>query len=246
MSGRIGEPQCHVTRIALPEGETSSTAVREIVPRVIWALVDAGCGRARAERYPEVALQAFEHAIAPLAVNAQVSDQALRAAIVTANGAILEEDHEPRPGDQEFACSLVALALDERDVVTAHIGNARCYRFRSGARTLLTRPHTALSELGATDHQSAFAVHHRHLLTRALGLGPRVAPEIARHAARPGDLYVLVNDDLAWAVEHRDVAELFVHQASSAAVASTIGALAGDREAGRGAVVAIALSDLPD
>jgi protein phosphatase len=123
-------------------------------------------------------------------------------------------------------------------VIIAHLGNARCYRFRGDERVLLTRPHTALAELGHLDNATPFATHNRHLLTRALGLESSTRPDIAEHLVEPGDLLLLVNAALSWAVEARPVGELIIEGASPSTVASSI-ARWGDRSATPGAVVVV-------
>lgn len=201
----------------------------------VWMVADAAGSRARASL---AASRAVEAAARFLARDPGVQGPSvrLRAAVEAANAAVFEEEL-PAPASLAHATSVVLAAISDERLVLVHAGNARCYRFRAGSRALLTRPHTAVAALDL-DESTPFATHHRHLVTRALGLTRRVEPELSEHVLRPGDLLVLVNDALSAVVEERDVADLFIHRASVATVASTIKRL-GEWHGIEGAVIAV-------
>ncbi len=81
----------------------------------------------------------------------------------------------------------------------AHVGDSRCYQFRSGALLQLTRDHSLVEEqiqAGLISRIDAESSPVRNIITRAVGSLPTVEPEIAAHPAQPGDLYLLASDGL--------------------------------------------------
>lgn len=207
----------------------------------MWVVTDAAGSRARASHAAQRAANAFVLDIERIGPAEAPPRRRLRSAVDAANATVYEEDLGAA-ASLVFATSLVAaLAAGDR-LFVAHVGNARCYRFRPDGRALLTRPQSAVAEL-ELDENSAFAMHHRHLLTGALGIARSARPEISEHVLRGGELFVLVNDALSWAVEAPAVAELFVQGASSAAAVAAAVAGLGDTRGIDGVVVAIAFAN---
>ncbi len=91
-----------------------------------------------------------------------------------------------------------------------HVGDSRAYLFRDGDLDLLTNDHTVVAELvemGHLDPGDAERHPQRHLLTRALGLGPvlvdrRVIP------LEDGDRVLLCSDGLTGMLSDEQIAEL--------------------------------------
>ncbi len=91
----------------------------------------------------------------------------------------------------------------------AHVGDSRCYRLRSGVLTLLTRDHSLVEEqvqAGLLSRVQAAASPIRNIITRAVGCQPEVEPDIAAHAAQPGDLYLLASDGLTRELDDAEIA----------------------------------------
>ena len=95
--------------------------------------------------------------------------------------------------------TLVLALFGSRRVVIGHIGDSRCYRLRAGQLELLTRDHSRLREqldAGVITQAEADRSPNRNVVTRAIGVGPRVLLEMHDHDARPGDLLLLCSDGL--------------------------------------------------
>lgn len=95
----------------------------------------------------------------------------------------------------------------------AHLGDSRLYRLRDGALALLTEDHSMAAELvraGRLDPALASSHPQRHVLTRALGMGPEVVPDEALLDGKPDDLYLLATDGLTAALTDDDVAQAVV------------------------------------
>jgi protein phosphatase len=83
--------------------------------------------------------------------------------------------------------------------VLAHVGDSRCYLFRDGDLTRLTRDHSLVGELvdrGKLTEEEAEVHPQRSVITRALGPEEDVRVDTERIDARGGDLFLLCSDGL--------------------------------------------------
>lgn len=95
--------------------------------------------------------------------------------------------------------TLVVAAFGTQRVLVGHVGDSRCYRLRDGRIERLTKDHSVLQEqidAGTLTAEQAASSPHRNLVTRAVGVEPRVDLELHEHGARPDDLYLLCSDGL--------------------------------------------------
>ena len=92
----------------------------------------------------------------------------------------------------------------------AHVGDSRAYRLRSGRLRQLTDDHSLVGELLRRNEISPDAARehpHRHVLTRALGVRPKVEPDLAEVGIQPGDVYCLCSDGLTTHVHDDEIAK---------------------------------------
>jgi serine/threonine protein phosphatase PrpC len=94
-----------------------------------------------------------------------------------------------------------ALAIVERQLYFAHVGDSRLYLIRGDSITRLTRDHSyvgRLVESGIVRSEDAESHPQRHILTAALGSGRDVTPHIPEHAfsLELGDSLLLCTDGL--------------------------------------------------
>ena len=157
----------------------------------------------------------------------------LAEAIRAANQAVYRHSRK-LPSLHGMGTTLVALlrhddAQRPEDVPTsprlwiAHVGDSRCYLFRSGELRLLTQDHSLVEEhvrAGVLSRVQATASPMRNIITRAIGTQPTVEPEIALHAAQPGDLYLLASDGLSRELDNGEISEILTRTASPAALAT--------------------------
>jgi PPM family protein phosphatase len=90
------------------------------------------------------------------------------------------------------------LAEDDR-VVVAHVGDSRCYLFRNGELTRLTRDHTLVDELvrrGKLTEEQAESHPQRSVITRALGPYEEIEVDVEGFDAKAGDIFLLCSDGL--------------------------------------------------
>lgn len=93
-----------------------------------------------------------------------------------------------------------------------HVGDSRAYLIRDGKLELLTTDHTVVAELIAMGHlDPGDAERHpqRHLLTRALGLGP-VLVDFESLELTDGDRILLCSDGLTSMLSDEQIADIAV------------------------------------
>ncbi len=112
-------------------------------------------------------------------------------------------------GDATMGTTLTAVAVtSDAAAVVLHAGDSRLYHFRAGRLHQLTHDHTLVAELiraGELSEQEAQAHPHRHVLTRALGIGPDLEIDHAGVPCQPGDRLVLCTDGLVKELSDDDI-----------------------------------------
>lgn len=107
--------------------------------------------------------------------------------------------------------TVVGLLLHRRNVHIVHVGDSRCYRYRGGKLTALTRDHSYINELintGQLEPDAAYRHSDKNIITRALGVEPDLEPEMAVEKAAGSDLYLLCSDGLTDLMSDRKLTEL--------------------------------------
>jgi PPM family protein phosphatase len=116
------------------------------------------------------------------------------------------------PEFQGMGTTCTALALVERKLYFAHIGDSRLYLVRPDAITRLTRDHSyvgRLVESGIVRSEDAQTHPQRHILTAALGSGKEIAPDISENPVQleTGDKALLCTDGLWSVVSEAEIAK---------------------------------------
>jgi serine/threonine protein phosphatase PrpC len=190
-----------------------------------FVVCDGMGGAAAGEVASHLATETFLAHLAPskngtAAPRTATPDVRLDAAIHASNQAVFQ--HSRRfPELDGMGTTLVALLLEVVaspnlnsccTVSLAHVGDSRCYRFRSGALTLLTEDHSLVEEQLRAGQITAFeAEHHpmRNIITRAIGSSAHVEPEIRHLDELPGDLLLLTSDGLTRELSDRALEAIF-------------------------------------
>lgn len=120
------------------------------------------------------------------------------------------------PGYSGMASTLVAGVFLDTRLILGHVGDSRCYRWRHGQLTQLTRDHSYVQEqvdAGLLTPAQAAVAGKRHLVTRALGAGHEPQPELHEHAVEAEDIYLLCSDGLSDMVDEADTAAIVARPA---------------------------------
>jgi len=132
----------------------------------------------------------------------------------------LAHQHPDLSGMGTTLCCLLILG---KEMVYAHIGDSRIYRFRNTLECL-TKDHSLRQELltqGELDEETAVDFPRKNILTRALGISSTIEPEIEQTTVHPGDIYFLCSDGLHDALSDRQMETILRqnHNIKEAAIA---------------------------
>jgi PPM family protein phosphatase len=115
-----------------------------------------------------------------------------------------------------------------------HVGDSRVYRLDSDGLVQLSTDHSVVQELVDMGMISAAAaaVHpQRHLVTRALGVGPQAEADVALLPVEPGQRFLVCSDGLSGELEDGEIARLLGEAPDAQAAAGTLVRTAVDRGA---------------
>jgi len=131
-------------------------------------------------------------------------ERALHAAAVEVFTAAEERLEYRAMGTTVVACLVIELTR----VVVGHAGDSRAYLLRDGELAALTRDHTVAQRLvdeRVLSSDEMARSPHRHLLTRNLGRGYGVHPDVLEQSLKPGDRLLLCSDGLYGAIPDRAI-----------------------------------------
>lgn len=126
------------------------------------------------------------------------NEDALGHAVSEANHAVYAEAKRD-PLKAGMGTTLTAVWMDTHDAYLAHVGDSRAYLYRKGGLMQLTRDHSLVGEMlekGLITYKEALTHPQRNYITRALGTGKTIDPDILRIDYLPGDLWLLCTDGL--------------------------------------------------
>ena len=107
-----------------------------------------------------------------------------------------------KPSLKGMGTTFVALTITQASMAVAHIahlGDSRAYLYRAGQLKQLTRDHTLVEKFvqrGLIDAATALIHPERHILTKGLGMGIDMEPELTSTPVTPHDLIMLCSDGL--------------------------------------------------
>lgn len=174
----------------------------------------------------DVASQVAADTVAQAAGDLRIS---LGDALAGAHAAVLQAAEDGR-GSAGMGTTCVACRLGRDGLEVAWVGDSRAYRLRAGALEALTRDHSEVQLLvdqGALTPEQATRHPGRHMLARALGVGPLERSEVDDRTlpAAPGDRVLLCSDGLTSELEDGQIEALVAaHPGDQDAVDALIGA----------------------
>ncbi len=164
----------------------------------LFVVCDGMGGAAGGEVASQAAVEAFVEQLS-VVPEAQRTAKVLAQAVHAANKRVhTRASHEP--GLQGMGTTLVALAArGDHAVSIVHVGDSRCYRWRSGELTRCTEDHSLIAEqvrMGVLTEEQAAESPMRNVITRAVGTKRTVEPEVGEFAVEAGDVFLLCSDGL--------------------------------------------------
>lgn len=179
------------------------------VEQGLFCVADGMGGHAAGEVASRLAVEVLAREMARPDVDAAL-DARLRAAVATANRAILEAaERDPALAGMGTTLTALALARDDGGFTIAHVGDSRAYLFRHGELDQLTADHTWVQQqvdAGMLTPEEARGHPLSSVLTRAVGIAADPEVDIIRGDLEPGDLILLCSDGLTGMVDDDELA----------------------------------------
>ncbi|MGB8644409.1 MAG: protein phosphatase 2C domain-containing protein [Anaerolineae bacterium] len=135
--------------------------------------------------------------------------QALRRGIESANLDIYKAAQQMGAG--RMGTTVTAACLVGSTLHLAHVGDSRAYRIHQGHAACLTNDHTTVGDLVRMKVISPDKIRthaQRSVLTKAVGLGLFVQPDVTTHTIDEGDDLVLCSDGVWSVIEDDEFAAL--------------------------------------
>jgi serine/threonine protein phosphatase PrpC len=115
--------------------------------------------------------------------------------------------------------TVAAVFIAGERAIVAHVGDSRVYRLRDGRLAQLTRDHSLYEELRAVGGElpAKRDFPMANVITRAIGMGDEVVPEVASDEARVGDVFLVCSDGLVETVDDERIAAVLAAASPGAA-----------------------------
>lgn len=111
----------------------------------------------------------------------------------------------------QMGSTVVVLAFRGNTAAVAHAGDSRLYLLRGGTLRALTADHSFLRELARRAGDEREMEHLRaqwgHVVTRAVGHGEALAPDVTELALMSGDVLLLCSDGLHGVLDEAEIAD---------------------------------------
>jgi PPM family protein phosphatase len=166
-----------------------------MVPEAGAFVVCDGMGGAAAG---ETASHLAAEAAAAALTTAKRSAGAIREAVRLANSAVYERARRDRRLEG-MGTTLVALSLSGNTAWVGHVGDSRCYRWRSGTLERLTQDHSLVEEqirIGRMTREQARRSPMQNVITRAVGTRTEVVADVQEFQLQHDDVFLLASDGL--------------------------------------------------
>ena len=101
--------------------------------------------------------------------------------------------------NKQMASTIAMMMVEENYAVLGHVGDSRIYVARNGSILQLTKDHSKLQELlDQNPHLSITREKYNdgHIITRALGVGKNVEPDIQKVILKHDDVFILCTDGI--------------------------------------------------
>ncbi len=142
--------------------------------------------------------------------SAQDIRRALEVCVGQANASIYRAAQD-NPQYAGMGTTLVVGVFRGSTLVLGHIGDSRCYRWRRGQLSRITKDHSLLQEqvdAGLLTPEQAEVSVNKNLVTRAVGVDDSVLLEVHDHLVEPGDTYLLCSDGLSDLVRDAEIVNI--------------------------------------
>ena len=191
------------------------------------AVADGMGGHAGGEVASAIAINALEQllpVITDLAVDTASGEDLFLNITHEIDSQILEKSKQ-LPELSGMGTTLTALAIFENNVELLHIGDSRCYRWRSNKLEQLSYDHTVMQELldqGRLTPDEVINHPQRSLLTQALMGDSGIDPILVSYEIKKGDQFLICSDGLTNVLSEYEIVKIIESNQADAIVPALI------------------------
>lgn len=172
--------------------------------RGVFIVADGMGGHAAGEVASEMAVRIISREIGSLrGVSDEQAGERIQRAIVSANEAIFERtlsEHDKRG----MGTTTTVLALLPGRYLVGQVGDSRAYLLRNGTFLQVTKDHSYVQEqvdAGLLTPEQARVHPYSNVITRCVGAGSEVVPDLYFGSLNAGDVLLLASDGLTGMLE---------------------------------------------
>ncbi len=117
---------------------------------------------------------------------------------------VVHQEAQSRPDYRGMGTTVVAAVIQGQILSIAHVGDSRLYLIRGNSIVPLTADHSLVAEQvrsGLLTEAQAQRSTQKHVLTRAVGIGPTVEVELGEVPIKTDDVLLLCSDGLTRGIE---------------------------------------------
>jgi len=141
-----------------------------------------------------------------------LESKVVKTTVEKANSAVFHVS-QTQPKCRGMGTTIVATLFYDNKVTVAHIGDSRLYCMRNDKLNQVTKDHSFVQELldqGLYTAEEARNSSQKNVVTRAVGVAPKVEVEVSEHDAQVGDLYLLCSDGLTDLVTDENIERIML------------------------------------
>ncbi len=181
--------------------------------RGVFMVADGMGGHAAGEVASEMAVQIVARALLQLdsLVQADAADRTAQS-MRDANRAIYDRMLAENDKQGMGTTASVLVLADDRYLI-GQIGDSRIYMLRDGALIQITKDHSYVQEqvdAGLLTPEQARYHPYSNVITRCVGAGESVEPDLYAGEARPGDVFLVASDGLTGMVDDRRLQQILL------------------------------------
>ncbi|MDQ8155130.1 MAG: Stp1/IreP family PP2C-type Ser/Thr phosphatase [Gemmatimonadota bacterium] len=200
--------------------------------RGVFMVADGMGGHAAGEVASEMAVQIVARALLQLESviqpdAAERTAQSLRDANRAIYDRMLAENDK-----QGMGTTASVLVLSDDRYLIGQIGDSRIYMLRDGALIQITKDHSYVQEqvdAGLLTPEQARYHPYSNVITRCVGAGEAVEPDLYAGEARPGDVFLVASDGLTGMVDDRRLQQILLARSGPGRIVDSLIAEANGR-----------------
>ncbi|HTD51873.1 MAG TPA: Stp1/IreP family PP2C-type Ser/Thr phosphatase [Thermoanaerobaculia bacterium] len=137
-----------------------------------------------------------------------------------------------QPWLKGMGTTVVAGLLDGKLLSLAHVGDSRAYLFREGQLSRLTDDHSWVHEqvaAGILTEEEAKSHPLKNVVTRALGGGPSVSPDLQELSFETGDVFLFCSDGLTTMLSDEEIRDAAAEESEPKALCDKLVEMANEK-----------------